>query len=222
MKNKQSELTDVLERIGINYDRTPGLLPVLTLCTECPEIAKIDHITFVCPPEERTNFLGRWKVRGFDHHGLWQTSRYPADHIALISGQKEGYPWSDMVGLSVTEAQPKINNRPLDITVKPSDTDQTQHVAFNVNAEADVEVLYAKMLNDWRLDLMTPVLYYNDAAGAGLRQWFTAPVDGFFIEFVQRIPNAQGEPYSGFDPDIIDDLYEALDFRLTSGSAKAS
>ncbi|PCK08018.1 MAG: hypothetical protein COA42_11275 [Alteromonadaceae bacterium] len=219
MKDKQSALTDVLARIGINYDRTPGLLPVLTQCTECPEIEKIDHITFVCPPEERSNFLDRWKTRGFDHHGLWQTNRYPASHIALVSGKKEGYPWSDMVGLSVTDIRPKIGNRPLDITIKPSDTDQTQHVAFNVNADADVEALYAKMLNDWQLDFMTPVLYYNDKFGAGLRQWFTAPVDGFFIEFVQRIPNAQGEPYSGFDPDIIDDLYEALDFRMASAKA---
>ena len=29
-------------------------------------------------------------------------------------------------------------------------------------------------------------------------------------EFIQRIPSPDGQPYDGFDPDIIDDLYRAL------------
>ena len=88
-----------------------------------------------------------------------------------------------------------------------------------MNEEADIEALYELMVEHWGLDFMTPVLRYTDDHGAGLRQWFTAPVDGFFIEFVQRIPNARGEPYSGFDPDIIDDLYQALDTQLASRAA---
>ena len=103
--------------------------------------------------------------------------------------------------------------------MRPKERDQTQHIAFYVNAEADIETLYARMSESWGLTLMTPILSYTDDHGAGLRQWFTAPVDGFFIEFVQRIANAQGEPYSGFDPDIIDDLYQALDAQIPMQAA---
>ena len=31
--------------------------------------------------------------------------------------------------------------------------------------------------------------------------------------------NARGEPYSGFDPDIIDDLYQALDAQIPMQAA---
>jgi hypothetical protein len=57
---------------------------------------------------------------------------------------------------------------------------------------------------------MTEVLSYKDESGAELHQMFTRPNGFFFIELVQRIPNQEGEPYGGFDPDIIDDLYMAL------------
>lgn len=188
----------------------------MQLCGECDGIEKIDHITFVCPLSERDAFLQRWESKGFSHHGTWQTNRYPADHIALISGKSEGYPWTDMVGLSVQRSE--RDNRPLRESVRPHERDQTQHIAFNVSPDADIEALYQRMTDSWGLDLMTPILRYTDDNGAGLRQWFTAPVNGLFIEFVQRIPNARGEPYSGFDPDIIDDLYQALDAQLASNS----
>ena len=206
-----------IERIGVNLGNYQDLRRILELCGECDEIAKIDHITFVCAPSERDAFLERWEAKGFSRHGIWQTKRFPADHIALIRGESDGYPWTDMVGLSVQG--PKCENRPLSESVRPKERDQTQHIAFNVNAEADIETLYARMSESWGLTLMTPILSYTDDHGAGLRQWFTAPVDGFFIEFVQRIANAQGEPYSGFDPDIIDDLYQALDAQIPMQAA---
>ena len=217
MTQSIKEFLPTLERIGVNLDTPSDLRRILQLCGQCSAIEKIDHITFVCAPSERDAFLERWKSKGFSHHGIWQTHRFPADHIALISGKSEGYPWTDMVGLSVQSR--KRPNRPLTESINPSQKNQTQHIAFNVHEDADVDALYARMAIGWKLDLMTPVLKYTDAHGAGLRQWFTAPVDGFFIEFVQRIPNARGEPYSGFDPDIIDDLYQALDAQLALKAA---
>ena len=206
-----------LERIGVQVDKYMDLRRILKFCGECDDIAKIDHITFVCAPSERDAFLERWEAKGFSRHGIWQTRRFPADHIALVSGQSDGYPWTDMVGLSVQAL--KCENRPLSESIKANERDQTQHIAFNINAEADIETLYARMVESWGLTLMTPILSYTDDHGAGLRQWFTAPVDGFFIEFVQRIPNARGEPYSGFDPDIVDDLYQALDAQISMQAA---
>ena len=217
MTRSTQPFLSTLERIGVNLDKPSNLRRILNLCSQCDAIEKIDHITFVCAPSERDAFLQRWEAKGFSPHGIWQTNRFPADHIALISGESEGYPWTDMVGLSVQA--PTSANRPLSESVRPQERDQTQHIAFNVNEEADIEALYELMVEHWGLDFMTPVLRYTDDHGAGLRQWFTAPVDGFFIEFVQRIPNARGEPYSGFDPDIIDDLYQALDTQLASRAA---
>ena len=45
------------ERIGVNLGNYQDLRRILELCGECDEIAKIDHITFVCAPSERDAFL---------------------------------------------------------------------------------------------------------------------------------------------------------------------
>ena len=66
---------------------------------------------------------------------------------------------------------------------------------------------------------MTPILRYEDANGAGLRQLFTATERHFFVEFAQRIPGADGEPFGGFNTTIIDDLYAALDASESYWSA---
>ena len=219
MQSLSNPLTSTIQRIGVGLDITPDLRRIVNLCQASSAVEKIDHITFVCSPEQRENFLERWQTRGFDHHGIWNTERFPANHIALIRGETQGYPWSDMVGLSVRDPSPKFANPPLDFSVKPAEQDQAQHIAFNIHADVDVEKLYQEMLTEWQIDLMTPVLYYTHENGAGLRQWFTAPVGGFFVEFVQRIPNQHGEPYSGFDPDIIDDLYQALNEQLSEQAA---
>ena len=66
---------------------------------------------------------------------------------------------------------------------------------------------------------MTPVLEFDDANGATLRQMFVACVVpyGPFIEIVQRSPGKNGEPFGfsaeqpGFNAEQIDTLYEHYD-----------
>ena len=53
-----------IERIGVNLGNYQDLRRILELCGECDEIAKIDHITFVCAPSERDAFLERWEAKG--------------------------------------------------------------------------------------------------------------------------------------------------------------
>ncbi|MEE4305156.1 MAG: hypothetical protein V2J19_13495, partial [Wenzhouxiangella sp.] len=146
---------------------------------------------------------------------------YPARHIALIRGGREGHPWEDMVGLSVSDEHRSPIERSLD-NVDLDDravTHTLQHVALHVNKDAEMEAVRRKLAG---LDVpwMTEVLSYRDPNGAVLRQMFTHPTDqGFFVEFAQRKPSADGKPYGGFDPDIIDDLYQALDDALPGGKA---
>jgi hypothetical protein len=84
-----------------------------------------------------------------------------------------------------------------------------------VLANVDIDTLYREMSNEWGLRFMTPLLSYKDDSGASLYQWFTRPVGSFFIEFIQRNPSKKGEPYDGFNPDTIDDLYEAIDGHMS-------
>ena len=142
MQSLSNPLTSTIQRIGVGLDITPDLRRIVNLCQASSAVEKIDHITFVCSPEQRENFLERWQTRGFDHHGVWNTERFPANHIALIRGETQGYPWSDMVGLSVRDPSPKLANPPLDFSVKPAEQDQAQHIAFNIRADVDVENLY--------------------------------------------------------------------------------
>lgn len=201
--------SDALQRAGLPEQSVPALARYISFCTKCPSITKIDHITFVCAPSERSSFIDRWLGSGFEHHGTWKTERYAASHTALIRGSTPQYPWTEMIGLSTATGE----NRPLECEVDPSIVDQAQHVAFNVDAAADADTLYAEQ-SAAGFDMMTRILNYRNDDGAGLRQWFTKPIDGFFVEFVQRLPSADGVPYSGFDPTTIDDLYTALDANL--------
>ena len=58
-----------LERIGVQIDKYMDLGRILKLCGECDDIAKVDHITFVCSPSERDAFLERWEAKGCSRHG---------------------------------------------------------------------------------------------------------------------------------------------------------
>lgn len=194
-----------LERAGLSIG-VPTLARTIERCASVPAITKIDHVTFVAAPEEKERFIARWEACGFEHHGTWHTNRYAASHTALVAGGCDEYPWTEMIGLTVQEGA----NAPLERTVDPGGVEQAQHVAFNVDARADAASLYA-IQEQQGFEMMTPVLSYTSEDGAGLRQWFSRPVDGFFIEFAQRIPNAQGQPFGGFHPETIEDLYEALD-----------
>lgn len=207
-----------MERVGLGAG-APALNHAIERCATLPALTKIDHITFVTTPALKRSFIERWEARGFSHHGTWHTYKYAASHTALVSGVSEEYPWETMVGLSVKTGP----NAPLDRSVTgPSGPEQAQHIAFNVDASADATQLY-ELQQQLGIEMMTPVLSYTSQEGAGLRQWFTRPVDGFFIEFAQRLPDIHGSPFGGFHPETIEDLYDALEqeFQSSHGCVKA-
>lgn len=214
-------LVGAFERIDLDVEDYPIYFELLDALASMEEIDKTDHLTFITPWEHTEAFLKHWKAEGFEFHGEWNTKRYPARHLALIRGAKPGHPWADMVGLSVS----KEPNSPIERSLaayEPAEfsiTHTLQHVALHVRSDADMHQVRAQ-LAEAGVPWMTEVLSYQDPNGAELHQLFTAPNPrGFFVEFAQRKPNADGEPYGGFDPDIIDDLYEALDRSLAGAEA---
>lgn len=203
-----SRFLRTLERVGLGSG-VPELSRAVERCAAMPAITKIDHVTFVTTPKQKQQFIERWEARGFAHHGTWHTDRYAASHTALVSGVCEEYPWAEMVGLSV-KTDTGVNP-PLERSLHDLDgVEQAQHVAFNVDARVDATELFSQQ-QQLGFEMMTPVLNYTGSEGAGLRQWFTRPVNGFFIEFAQRLPDVHGQPFGGFHPETIEDLYEALD-----------
>lgn len=221
MTHYPDALVGAFERIGLDPADYPLYHDMLEQLSSMDEIDKIDHLTFITPHAHVDHFLDHWQAKGFDFHGEWNTLRYPARHIALIRGGREGHPWEDMVGLSVSDQHRSPIERSLDNVEldERAITHTLQHVALHVNKDADMETVHHK-LSELRVPWMTDVLSYRDPNGAVLRQMFTRPTDqGFFVEFAQRKPSADGKPYGGFDPNIIDDLYEALDRSLPGGNA---
>lgn len=207
--------TAPLDRIGLDVDDYPSYASLLEWPGMAESFDKLDHLTFITPHEHRQDFLDHWYDRGFSLHGEWRTERYPASHIALIRGEAEGHPWEDMIGLTVTAETESPVVRSL-ATVPASERSVThtlQHIALHVRAEHEMEAI-GRHLQEAGVELMTPVLQYQDPDGAELRQMFSRPQGPFFLEFVQRRPNADGKPFGGFHPRIIDDLYEALDAHI--------
>jgi hypothetical protein len=202
---------EVLERLAILGSQNPKLFGFLRVCNTYPEIEKIDHFTFVTHAKDKGLFLDYWGKRGFRWQGEWKTTVFPASHIALVRGKTPSYPWTDMVGLSVTEQvnQPLAQALALGDGFNRRETHQLQHIAFNVSPTANMSLLRAKLLRAG-VEFLTGVLSYRDESKAELHQMFTRPNGFFFVEFVQRLPNCEGNPYGGFDPRIIDDLYAAL------------
>ncbi len=221
MSQYPDALVGAFERIGLDPADYPLYHDMLEQLSSMDEIDKIDHLTFITPYEYTDRFLSHWQGKGFDFHGEWNTVRYPARHIALIRGGREGHPWEDMVGLSVSD---KLRS-PIERSLENVELDERtlthtlQHVALHVNKDAEMEAVHDK-LSQLQVPWMTDVLSYRDPNGAVLRQMFTRPTDqGFFVEFAQRKPSGDGKPYGGFDPNIIDDLYEALDRTLPGSDA---
>ena len=64
-----------------------------------------------------------------------------------------------------------------------------QHVAYSVEPDVDMDMVFNE-LKQTGMQLMTSVLTYREGTGA-------------------RRPD--GEPFGGFDPENIDDLYQAYD-----------
>jgi 4-hydroxyphenylpyruvate dioxygenase-like putative hemolysin len=167
-------------------------------------IRHIDHITYVASFANEKAFIQRWSSLGFHEHVRLHCTRWPATHIALVSGMTSEYPWATMTGLSVSE-DPKS---PVNQFVKRYG-ESIQHTAYNIDPEVDIESLHIEMKKlGW--NFMTPVLTYKDGAGAKLKQMFVAPQVpyGVFVEFVQRLPGPDGAAYDGFDTMNIDDLYQ--------------
>lgn len=167
----------------------------------------IDHITYVAAFESEKPFIDRWTQLGFHEHVRVFTKRYPATHIALVSGSTPEYPWATMTGLSVSEDP----NSPVNEFVRRYG-ESVQHCAYNIDPQVDFDELHQEMKQKgW--NFMTPVLTYEDNAGALLRQMFIQPnlPYGVFLEFIQRLPNKDGKAFDGFNTMNIDDLYEGYD-----------
>ncbi|MBD2447191.1 hypothetical protein H6G76_08430 [Nostoc sp. FACHB-152] len=179
-------------------------LPKKTTSDILQSIRHIDHITYVAPFEDEHRFLSKWSLLGFNEHMRLKTVRFPATHIALVSGISADYPWATMTGLSVSEDPNSPINKFIDLY-----GEGMQHTAYNIDPEADMEELHHHMKElGWKF--MTPVLSYSDESGALLKQMFVAPSTpyGSFIEFVQRLHGADGKAFNSFDINNIDDLYE--------------
>lgn len=167
-------------------------------------IRHIDHVTYVAKVENERQFISQWESLGFREHVRLNTPRWPATHIALVSGATAEYPWATMTGLSVS-TDPK---NPVNEFIKRYG-EGIQHTAYNIDPEVEMEELHANMKNlGWVF--MTPVLTYKDNRGARLKQMFAAPQAPFgpFVEFIQRLPGEDGQPFDGFDNMNIDDLYD--------------
>jgi len=167
-------------------------------------IRHIDHVTYVAPFAEERNFIDLWKTLGFHEHVRLYTPRWPATHIALVSGATAEYPWATMTGLSVSED----SQSPVNQYIKRYGAG-IQHTAYNIDPGADMEEIH-DMMKKLGWNFMTPVLTYKDGTGARLRQMFIAPNTPFgpFVEFVQRLAGPNGQAFDGFDTMNIDDLYQ--------------
>lgn len=109
-----------------------------------------------------------------------------------------------MTGLSVSEDA----NSPINEFVRRYG-EGIQRTGYNIDSDVDMEELHQQMKKcGW--NFMTPVLSYEDEAGARLKQMFAAPSVpyGPFIEFVQRLIGPNGQAFDSFDATHIDDLYQ--------------
>ena len=212
---------DPLERLGVDIEANEVLCRFLGWCAALPGVTKLDHCTFVTHARHTALFLDHWASLGFSLHGEWNTTRYPARHLALTRGKMEGYPWEDMVGLTVSDHPDSPLHRMIPPMPTPFDqTHQLQHIAINIAPEADMAAVRAALQAEG-VCFMTPILSYAARNGAGLQQMFTATESHFFVEFAQRIPSEDGEPFGGFHIETIDDLYAALDRAETDWTARS-
>ena len=182
-------------------------------------IRHIDHVTYAGKHENESVFLSHWQKFGFKELQRLYTQRFPATHIALVSGWNPEFPWETMTGLSVSPDLQSPINRFIERY-----GEGIQHVAYNISPDIDMTGLQRSMeKTGWKF--MTPVLTYEDNAHALLKQLFIAPEApyGTFVELVQRLPNSEGQPYNSFDIQNIDDLYQSYSdysqWLLTHGKA---
>jgi hypothetical protein len=163
----------------------------------------IDHITYAVAPANAAKQATRWGLLGFHEHVRLRTRKFPATHVALVSGHGQLSPWAIMTGMSVSEDPAS----PINEFIRRYG-EGVQHTAYNIDPLVDMEALHAQMQGQG-VDFMTRVLTHTDGGGARLRQMFIAPTRpyGSFLEFIQRLPGPDGNVFDGFDVENIEDLY---------------
>lgn len=170
-------------------------------------IKKIDHVTHAVRFENERAFIQKWLSREFQETMRFQTTLYPATHIALMRvapGQRGG---RIMVGLSISDDPQSPVNRFIELY-----GEGPQHTAYDIHPGVDFNEMYKMMIARGQ-KFMTPVLTYGDAGGSRLNQAFTAPTKpyGRFTEYIQRLPDKEGRIFDSFDVGNIEDLYALYD-----------
>jgi hypothetical protein len=203
---------------------SPNLAPPL-LTEPIEGLTCVDHRTYFVHPDLQDEFEEYWRQQGFTHRKEWKTSRFPATHIALTKSA-EGVGCEDMIGLSVPpdmsqEANPLVRSLKLYGTHSINAKGELlcgkpQHVAYQLDSAKDFSEACG-LIKSMGFEFICPELEYQDAGtGAALKQCFFVQKDsgapwGTFAEIIQRIPGKNGEPYAGFEPLQIDELYAYLD-----------
>ena len=96
-------------------------------------IRHIDHVTYVAALDNEEAFINRWRALGFHEHVRLDCERFPATHIALVSGNTAEFPWATMTGLSISEDPAS----PINEFVRRHG-ENVQHVAYNIDPEVDM------------------------------------------------------------------------------------
>jgi hypothetical protein len=152
--------------------------------------ACVDHATFVAPYESRDGFIQHWERLGLQALAPIVTRKYPAEHIALIRGDKAYASCDSMIGLSVSKDDASPINELQRRFARPDNTTMPgnlQHVAMNVDPSIDMDA-FVEELSDQGIAFMTPVLTTIQSQSTQLRQAFTACTKpyGPFVELIQR------------------------------------
>ncbi len=175
--------------------------------TVIQNMGKIDHVTHAVRFKNERAFIEKWLSKEFRETMRFQTTLYPATHIALmkaVSGQGGG---RMMVGLSISDDPQSPINRFIELY-----GEGPQHTAYDIDPSVDFNEIYEMMLARGQ-KFMTPVLAYGDEGGPRLKQAFTAPAKpyGKFTEYIQRLPDKAGGIFDSFDVGNIEDLYSLYD-----------
>lgn len=171
-----------------------------------------DHVTFVVPYHQKQEFIDRAGTELIALPAII-TTKFPAEHIALVEKPTATSVSRRMVGLSVSLDPDSPINKLYELGKEKGKLAVRQHAAYSVDPAIDFAQI-RRSLELRGVNFMTPVLEYSDPGGAMLRQMFVAckvPY-GPFIEIIQRTPDPKtGLPFEGFNADQIDRLYHFYD-----------
>jgi hypothetical protein len=169
-----------------------------------------DHVTYCVGEQRRNDFMKYWCDRGLSPMSPIVTTRYPAEHIALVGDPQSHRGCEKMIGMSISsDSQSPINCITGRVGVHGG---IFQHRAYLVDGSCSIETIREKM-EQTGTKFMTPIFTYEDTNGATLKQIFTAckiPY-GPFVEIIERKLGTDGQPFNGFADVQIDNLYESYD-----------